>query len=164
MDKSKLFKLAHLLMKFAEVATDKGVLVADSDLEIGVEVQLIDGNGEIVPAENGEYLTETDTIKVESGKVVDIQPIEKEEEPAEEVIEQEEAPIAEPTDEPAEETEDLTAKIAELEQALAERDARIAELEAEIEQLKNKPVDEPIAQQLAAQEPNVKVGALKYFN
>ena len=163
MDKSKLFKLAHILMKFAEVATDKGVLVADSDLEIGVEVQLINAEGEVVAAEDGEYLTETDTIKVEGGKVVDIQPIEQAEEPAEE-LEQAEEPIEEPAEQPNDEVAELQAKITELEGVIAERDARIAELEAEVEQLKNKPVEEPIEQKLSAQEPVTKVGALRYFN
>lgn len=161
MDKSKLFKLAHILMKFAEVATDKGVLVAESDLEIGVEVQLVNAEGDIVPAEDGEYLTETDTIKVEGGKVVDIQPIEAPEEPAEELAEE---PIEEPTEQPNDEVAELQAKVTELEGVIAERDARIAELEAEVEQLKNKPVEEPIDQKLSAQEPVAKVGALKYFN
>ena len=163
MDKSKLFKLAHILMKFAEVATDKGVLVADSDLEIGVEVQLINADGEVVAAEDGEYLTETDTIKVEGGKVVDIQPIEQAEEPIDE-IEQAEEPIEEPAEQPNDEVAELQAKINELEGVIAERDARIAELEAEVEQLKNKPVEEPIEQRLSAQEPVAKVGALRYFN
>lgn len=152
-------------MKFAEVATDKGVLVADSDLEIGVEVQLVNADGEVVAAENGEYLTETDTIKVEGGKVVDIQPIEQDEdeEPAEE-LEQAEEPIEEPAEQPNDEVAELQAKITELEGVIAERDARIAELEAEVEQLKNKPVEEPIEQRLSAQEPVAKVGALRYFN
>lgn len=161
MDKNKLFKLAHILMKFAEVATDKGVLVAESDLEIGVEVQLVNAEGDIVPAEDGDYLTETDTIKVEGGKVVDIQPIEQPEEPAEELAEE---PIEEPIEQPNDELAELQAKIDELTQEVADRDARIAELEAEVEQLKNKPVEEPIEQKLAAQEPTAKVGALKYFN
>ena len=161
MDKSKLFKLAHILMKFAEVATDKGVLVADSDLEIGVEVQLVNAEGDIVPAEDGEYLTETDTIKVEGGKVVDIQPIEQSEEPTEELAEES---IEEPAEQPNDEVAELQAKVTELEGVIAERDARIAELEAEVEQLKNKPVEDPIVQKLSAQEPVAKVGALKYFN
>lgn len=161
MDKNKLFKLAHILMKFAEVATDKGVLVAESDLEIGVEVQLVNAEGDIVPAEDGDYLTETDTIKVEGGKVVDIQPIEQPEEPAEELAEE---PIEEPAEQPNDELAELQAKIDELTKEVADRDARIAELEAEIEQLKNKPVEEPIEQKLSAQEPVAKVGALKYFN
>ena len=150
-------------MKFAEVATDKGVLVADSDLEIGVEVLLVNAEGEVVAAEDGEYLTETDTIKVEGGKVVDIQPIEQAEEPAEE-LDQAEEPIEEPAEQPNDEVAELQAKITELEGVIAERDARIAELEAEVEQLKNKPVEEPIDQKLAAQEPVAKVGALRYFN
>lgn len=163
MDKTKLFKLAHLLLKFAEVPTDKGVLVSDGDLEVGVEVQLINADGEVVAAEDGEYKTETDVIKIEGGKVAEIAPIElpAEEEPAEELEEEtpaEEAPAVD------EEKEQLKARVAELEAAVAEKDAKIEELTAEIEQLKNKPVDEPIEEQLSAQ--NIKAekkGAKKYF-
>lgn len=162
MDK-KLFKLAHLIMKFAEVATDKGTLVSDSDLEIGVAVQVIDENGEPQDAADGEYKTENDIIVVEGGVVKDIKPIEQ---PADEQPEDMEEEPAEPaTDEPAtdDEKEVLKAKVAELEAAVAERDARIEELTAEVEKLKNKPVDEPIEQQMSAADKVEKKGALKYF-
>lgn len=159
MDKQKLFKLAHLLLKFAEVPTDKGILVSEGDLEVGVDVQLVNADGEVVAAEDGDYLTESDTIKVEGGKVVEITPIETpaEEDPAEELEEEAPAPVAD------EEKEQLKARVAELEAAVAEKDAKIEELTAEIEQLKNKPVDEPIEEQLSAQAPRVKKGALKFF-
>lgn len=162
MDKAKLFKLAHLIMKFAEVATDRGVLVSDADLEIGVEVQLINADGEAVPAEDGEYKTETDVITVEGGKVTAIAPIEAEEAPADEVEAAEEAP-AEPTEEaPAEDVEALKARIAELEALVAEKDAKIEELTAEVENLKNKPVEEPIEQKMSAQSVKAQ-GAKRYF-
>ncbi len=164
MDKTKLFKLAHLLLKFAEVPTDKGVLVSDGDLEVGVEVQLINADGEVVAAEDGEYKTETDVIKIEGGKVAEIAPIElpTEEEPAEEL--EEETPTPEEAPAVDEEKEQLKARVAELEAAVAEKDAKIEELTAEIEQLKNKPVDEPIEEQLSAQSIKAeKKGAKKYF-
>ncbi len=160
MDKQKLFKLAHLLLKFAEVPTDKGILVSEGDLEVGVDVQLVNADGEVVAAEDGDYLTESDTIKVEGGKVVEITPIETpaEEDTAEELEEEAPAPVAD------EEKEQLKARVAELEAAVAEKDAKIEELTAEIEQLKNKPVDEPIEEQLSAQAPREKKkGALKFF-
>lgn len=163
MDKTKLFKLAHLLLKFAEVPTDKGVLVSDGDLEVGIEVQLINADGEVVDAEDGEYKTETDVIKIEGGKVAEIAPIElpaEEETPAE--LEEENPAEEAPAND--EEKEQLKARVAELEAAVAEKDAKIEELTAEIEQLKNKPVDEPIEEQLSAQ--NIKAekkGAKKYF-
>lgn len=163
MDKTKLFKLAHLLLKFAEVPTDKGVLVSDGDLEVGVEVQLINADGEVVAAEDGEYKTESDVIKIEGGKVAEIAPIElpAEEEPAEEL---EEVTPAEEAPSVDEEKEQLKARVAELEAAVAEKDAKIEELTAEIEQLKNKPVDEPIEEQLSAQNFKAeKKGAKKYF-
>lgn len=158
MDKQKLFKLAHLLLKFAEVPTDKGILVSEGDLEVGVDVQLVNADGEVVAAEDGDYLTESDTIKVEGGKVVEITPIETPAEELEETTAEEApAPVAD------EEKEQLKARVAELEAAVAEKDAKIEELTAEIEQLKNKPVDEPIEEQLSAQAPRAKKGALKFF-
>lgn len=164
MDKSKLFKLAHMIVKFEELPTDKGILVSDNNIEIGAEVQLINADGEVVAAEDGEYVTETETIKVEGGKIVEINPIEEPEpeveEPAEEELEDEMPEEEQVVDE---EKEQLKARVAELEAAIAEKDAKIEELTAEIEKLKNKPVDEPVEQQMSAQAPKAKRGALKYF-
>lgn len=165
MDKSKLFKLAHMIVKFEELPTDKGILVSDNNIEIGAEVQLINADGEVVAAEDGEYATETEIIKVEGGKIVEINPAEEPEPEAEEPADEEELEDETPDEEPAvdEEKEQLKARVAELEAAVAEKDAKIEELTAEIEQLKNKPVDEPVEHQMNAQAPKAKRGALKYF-
>ena len=65
MDKNKIIKLMKMLAKFAEVVTDKATLIYDGELVEGVEVSVEKEGGEIVPAEDGEYKTETQIIKVE---------------------------------------------------------------------------------------------------
>lgn len=138
--KSKLMKLAKMIMRLAEVETDKGVLVYEGELIEGTEV-FIEKEGEMVPAEDGEYKVEERTIVVESGVVKEIVEVEKpvEEKPVEEVIveaEEEviiEEPKAEEKDERDERIAELEAKVAELEAIIAEKDAVIAEQQAKLE-------------------------------
>ena len=66
-----------MLLSLSQTTTDKGTLIAESELSVGVEVFIEDENGEIVNPENGEYETETQIIVVEDGKVTEIK--EKEE-------------------------------------------------------------------------------------
>lgn len=138
--KSKLMKLAKMIMRLAEVETDKGVLVYEGELIEGTEV-FIEKEGEMVPAEDGEYKVEEGIIVVEGGVVKEIIEAEKpvEEEPVEEVIveaEEEviiEEPKAEEKDERDERIAELEAKVAELEAIIAEKDAVIAEQQAKLE-------------------------------
>lgn len=133
--KSKLMKLAKMIMRLAEVETDKGVLVYEGELIEGTEV-FIEKEGEMVPAEDGEYKVEERTIVVEGGVVKEIVEVEK---PVEEVIieaEEEviiEEPKAEEKDERDERIAELEAKVAELEAIIAEKDAVIAEQQAKLE-------------------------------
>lgn len=138
MDKSKLLKLAKMVLSFEQTETDKGVLVHEGELAVGTEVFIEDEQGELQPAEDGEYLFEEKVIVVAEGKVAEIK--EKEpEQPAED-------PKPEQMDEAAEAAlAEKDARIAELEaaleakdQELADKDARIGELEAELEDLKAK--------------------------
>ena len=78
MDKNKLIKLARLVMKFAEVVTDKGTLIYDGELVEGVEVT-VEKEGEYVTAEDGTYETEDLVIEVLEGKVTKVEEKEKEE-------------------------------------------------------------------------------------
>lgn len=139
--KSKLMKLAKMIMKLAEIETDKGVLVYEGELEEGVEV-FIEKEGEFVPAEDGEYVVEDMTIVVAEGKVKEIIEVEKpaEEEPKEEVVVVEGEEVIEEVveEEPKEDDKDariaeLEAKVAELEAIIAEKDAVIAEQQAKLE-------------------------------
>lgn len=88
MDKNKIIKLMKMLAKFAEVVTDKATLIYDGELVEGVEVSVENEAGEIVPAEDGEYKTETQVITIEGGKVTKIEDIEVEDEPKEEPVEE----------------------------------------------------------------------------
>lgn len=65
---SKLLKLAKLVMKFAEIETDKGTLTISDELAVGVEVYK-EVDGEFVSVEDGAYETETQVITIKDGKV-----------------------------------------------------------------------------------------------
>lgn len=121
MDKNKLIKLAKLVMKFAEVVTDKATLIYDGELVEGVEVSVENEAGEIVPAEDGEYKTETQIIKVEGGKITTIEDIEVEEEK-----EETEEPIEEPVKEVVELSK-LEIKQQEFSQSYEEIERKLAE-------------------------------------
>lgn len=67
-------ELAKLLIKYSVVKTDRAVLEYDGeDLVAGMDVYITNENGEKVPAEDGEYLTEDNKkITVKDGKVESI--------------------------------------------------------------------------------------------
>lgn len=159
MNLTKLFKLSKMLVKLSETKTDKGVLIADDELVVGVEV-FIDTEGELTPAEDGEYLTEDSKIVVKDGKVEDIQMIEdvKEEVKNEEIVEEVlEEPVV-----PQEDEKD--AKIKELETLLEEKEKLVKELEEKVKELEDK-LAEPAEQSVKMSKQNVKENsALKYFN
>lgn len=156
---SKLLKLARIVLKLAEVVTDKATLIYEGELVEGVEV-FIEKEGEIVPAEDGEYVAEDGKIiVVAEGKVAEVkEAVEKMEEET-------------PVEEPNQEVEDLKAKVAELEAIIAEKDAEIEALKGELEtkeealttaqsQLKMS-VETPITKK---NKNNVTNKALKYFS
>lgn len=159
MNLTKLFKLSKMLVKLSETKTDKGVLIADDELVVGVEV-FIDTEGELTPAEDGEYLTEDSKIVVKDGKVEDIQMIEdvKEEVKNEEIVEEVlEEPVA-----PQDDEKDV--KIKELETLLEEKEKLVKELEEKVKELEDK-LAEPAEQSVKMSKQNVKENsALKYFN
>ena len=121
MDKNKIIKLMKMLAKFAEVVTDKATLIYDGELVEGVEVSVENEAGEIVPAEDGEYKTETQIIKVEGGKVTTIEDIEVEEEEKEE-------PVEEPTVEEPIEMSKLEIKQQQFSQSYEDIERKLAEL------------------------------------
>ena len=176
MDKNKLLKLAKMVMQFTEQQTDKGTLTFDGELAVGTEVY-IEVNGEYQPAQDGDYLTETQKITVKDGKVEELEAIEMPE-PIEEMVEElEPEPTIEP--EPTVEPDEKDTKIAELQaevarltDELAVKDGEIEQLKGENEQLKtevetlkNKPVEEPIKMNKTEvnQFTNTENKALKYF-
>ena len=85
-------ELAKLLIKYSVVKTDKAVLEYDGeDLVAGMDAFITDENGDKVPAEDGEYVTEDNkVITIKDGKVESI--IDK----AADVEAEEEEPMVEP--------------------------------------------------------------------
>lgn len=163
--KTKLLKLAKMLLNLKMVESDKGTLIIDSDLAIGVEVSIEDAEGNVIPAEDGEYIIENQKVEIKGGKVESIEVLEPEDKP-EPTPEPQEEPKTEP--EPIKENEpdvkDL--RIEELEGLLKDRDAVIEELTAKIKELEeklNKPVEEPVKMSATVQEKNNAKGALRFF-
>lgn len=163
--KTKLLKLAKMLLNLKMVESDKGTLIIESDLAVGVEVSIEDAEGNVIPAEDGEYIIDNQKVEIKDGKVESIEVLEPEDTP-----EPEPEPMAEePTPEPIKENEpdEKDLKIEELEGLLKDRDAVIEELTAKIKELEdklNKPVEEPVKMSATVQEKNnAKKGALRYF-
>lgn len=168
-----LLKLRKSLLQLAEVETDKGVLVIESELAEGVEVFVEDENGEWIPAEDGEYMTEDKVIVIVDGKVAELKDKEPENDPETKDNEQMQEP-----DEKDAKIAELEAKVAELETSSAEKDATIEEKNATIEEKDAKiaELEATVAEQqekleMSAEKPakdkvkyTVKSGALKYFN
>lgn len=152
--KDFMLRLAKMLMQFAEVETNKGKLTYEGELMEGTEV-FMEVEGNLVPAEDGEYIIEGAVLMVEGGRVIEIRKDEPTEDP-------------EPQEMEDERVAELEAKVAELEAIIAERDLRIAELEAKLvekeEQLKMsvaKPVHKEIKDLVISNKENK---ALKFFN
>ena len=165
MSKINRLKLARMLMKFAEVETDKGLLTYEGELVVGNEV-FIEKDGELIPAEDGEYVAEDKTIVVKDGKIAEIVMKEDEQPSPEEEVMIEGEDVENPTDNTIKEDE-KDVKIAELEAVIAEKDAKIKSLEAEIEEMKTKlqmSTDKSPKEKMKEIEDAIKQNpALKYF-
>ena len=161
---SKLYKLAKMILSLSEIKTNKGELISETVIEVGSEVFVEDTNDMLVPAPDGEYVTQDEvTIVVADGKVVEIREKEVEEQPAEEqpMEEQpaeeqpmEEQPVEEqPMEEPVQPDEkdqriaELEAQIAELNQVIVEKDEEIGELRKKLEETDSKPAEEQLKSQ-----------------
>ena len=165
---SKLYKLAKMILNLAQIKTNKGELISETVIEVGSEVFIEDANDMLVPAPDGEYVTQDEvTIVVADGKVVEIREKETEEAPVEEQPMDEqpvEEPLAEepveeqPTDEPAQPDEKdaeiakLQAQIDELNNIIVQKDELIGELRKKLEETDSKPAEE----QLKSQKPEHK--------
>ena len=173
----KLLKLAKMIMKFATVETDKGVLYIDGELLTGALVYIEDENGEFVAPEDGAYETEDLIVTVKDGAVEKIEQkeapvedpekveVEVDKEMEEQAPADEEAPAEDPKDA---QIKELETKITELEGLLQDRDAIISELTAKIKELEDKakaPVEEPVKMSATVRNAASKENsALKYFN
>lgn len=164
--KTKLLKLAKMLLNLKMVESDKGTLIIESDLAVGVEVSIEDAEGNVIPAEDGEYIIDNQKVEIKDGKIESIEVIEPTPKPEPEPMAEE--PTPEPTPEPIKENEpdEKDLKIEELEGLLKDRDAVIEELTAKIKELEdklNKPVEEPVKMSATVQEKSNAKGALRYF-
>ena len=121
-------KFLKTVVKFAQISTDKGILLTNEgeDLAVGVEVFVEDGEG-YKKAEDGEYkLDDDEIIVVVDGKVSEIKEVEQK-------VEKEEEPVVV-----------TAAEDKEIEPKVEERDVvkeQIDGLKAEIEALKNEIAD-----------------------
>ena len=95
-------ELAKLLIKYSVVKTDKAVLEYDGEeLVAGMDVYITDEEGNKVPAEDGEYVTEDNkTITVKDGKVESIVDKAAEVDAEEEEKKEDEPIVEEPMEEP----------------------------------------------------------------
>lgn len=159
---SKLLKLARMVMNLSQIKTNKGELISETVIEVGSEVFIEDANDMLVPAPDGEYVTQDEvTLVVADGKVVEIREKETEEPVEEQPMEEQpvEEPLAEepveeqPIDEPAQPDEKdaeiakLQAQIEELNSIIAEKDEEIGRLKAELEKSDSKPAEEQLKSQ-----------------
>ena len=154
---SKLLKLARMVMNLSEVKTNKGELISETVIEVGSEVFIEDANDMLVPAPDGEYVTQDEvTLVVADGKVVEIREKETEEAPveeqpveeplAEEPVEEQPVEEAEPDEKDAEIAK-LQAQIEELNSIIAEKDEEIGRLKAELEKSDSQPAEEQLKSQ-----------------
>ena len=149
--------LKRLLMEFNNLSTDKAELYweEDSELMVGYKVFVEDAEGNKIPAEDGEYISDENKIKVENGMVTEIEAKDaedtveeekKEEEtpmeevPAEEEPKEEEAPKEEAPEEAPKEED----KTAELEKRIADLEAKLAELETKLVEIATAPAAAPV--------------------
>ena len=126
-------ELAKLLIKYSVVKTDKAVLEYEGEeLVAGMDVYVTTEEGDKVPAEDGEYLTEDNkTITVKDGKVESIvDPV------AEVDAEEDEKKEDEPMVEPAKEEEPMPEDKKEEEEInLEDVNTAIDELRKEVDEL-----------------------------
>lgn len=146
--------LKKLLTQFAEVETDKGVLVYDDELVVGVEVTLEDGSD----VEDGEYKTETLLITVKDGKVEEIKELEVEEAPEE----MEDETVEETPEEVEDPAAELKALVDAHEELLKQLVERIDNLEKLVKEINEAPVVEPIEEEFTKSIKKLKNRACEY--
>ena len=155
-------KLMKQLLKFGSVATDKGELYYEGEVGKDLEVFVEGEDGEMVPAEDGEYVVDKQVWVIVEGKVSEIKEVEPEEEPKPEVVEQEDEPV-EPV-EPTEEVKALEAKVKELEELVAAKDEEINQLKEQLKEPAAMSAKQQFKNDEARKANEIKANpALKYF-
>lgn len=143
-------ELSKILASFSELKTDKAILYWPTDEEIreGLDVYVLDENGEYAEAPDGEYIDEAEnTIVVKEGRVESVTPKAEEtvEEPAvEETVEAEEEvespsgeeePIPDAVEELRKEVNELYEIIHQLIGKVSELESRLGESDEKIEKM-----------------------------
>ena len=143
-------------MEFSTATTDKGVIGwdVDGDIEVGVEVYIVDENGDRQPIEDGDYVLEDGrTVVVKDSKVEEIK--EKAEEPTveeptneptteETKVEENEEPTDTEVENPDGTEEKDNTAIEELRKEVNELYDLVDKLTKRIEELENKPAAQPV--------------------
>ena len=123
-------ELAKLLIKYSVVKTDKAVLEYDGEeLVAGMDVYITNEDGDKVPAEDGEYVTEDNkTITVKDGKVESIVDKAAEVDAEEEEKKEDEPMVEEPMEEPMPEDKKDEVSLEDVNTAISEMRKEIDEL------------------------------------
>lgn len=163
----KMMLKSILSLKLSEVVTDKGTLIYDGEeaLKVGDEVFMqSEDSDEPIPAADGDYETDTQIIKIESGVVVSIEDKEQSEEKSEEKSEEQQmaeeqseeqkpADEAEQTEEPKVEeriaaleakNEEIVAALTKMLNAVESIEGKIEELNARLAKVETEPAADPV--------------------
>ena len=154
-------KLMKQLLKFGSVTSDKGELYYEGEVGIELEVFVEGEDGEMVPAEDGEYVVDKQTWVIVEGKVSEI----KEAEPVEPVAQADPEPEPDPEPvEPTEEVKALEAKVKELEDLVAAKDEEINQLKEQLKEPAALSAKQQFKNDEAKKANEIKANpALKYF-
>lgn len=142
-------ELSKILASFSELKTDKAILTWPSDEEarIGLEVYVLDENGEYTEAPDGEYVDEEERIiVVKEGRIESIttkteEPEETVEETVEEIVEAEETeetPTEETVESPSGEEEPIPDAVEELRKEVNELFEIIHQLIGKVSELESR--------------------------
>lgn len=161
-----------LSIRMGEVATDKATLVFDGEvLEKGVEVFVLDENGEPTIPEDGEYVDGERIIVIKEGIVDEIKEKEVVEEPVEQEeevpapVDSEDAPAAPSIEERLAAVEAFVAGVSDgiqqIVNAIAALEERVAAVEDKVNVIEATPAAEPVEEPVA-EEPT-KMSRLSYL-
>ena len=145
-------------MEFSTATSDKGIIGwdVDGEIEVGVEVYIVDENGDRQPIEDGDYVLEDGrTVVVKDSKVEEIKEKAEEEKPVVEEPTTEETKVEENEEPKEDEKEDEVENpdgtkegddtaIEELRKEVNELYDLVDKLTKRIEELENKPAAQPV--------------------
>ena len=160
-------KLMKQLLKFGSVTSDKGELYYEGEVGIELEVFVEGEDGEMVPAEDGEYVVDKQVWVIVEGKVSEIKEL------VDDTLEGEPKPVVEPVAqadpepapvEPTEEVKALEAKVKELEDLVAAKDEEINQLKEQLKEPAALSAKQQFKNDEAKKANEIKANpALKYF-